>query len=548
MSLFFEQFLVIDYGSTNIKGILYQSGPGGKNVLRVESLPIVNIKPEENQSGEILGEYEYNVIRFIQSFFPEEQNFILNIPMDRVYVRDVNVPITNLKVIQEVIPSEVENLVPVSLDEAEVIGNAWDIGEENSSVITFTARHDTLESMVIPLMRGTASVKMLSLDSVGLAGILTLLDVSEYRDRVIGQIDIGGEYTIFNVLKDGKLVYSRLIPFAGNSITHAVADTLGIDVKLAEQKKIDLEIDVSEDGRKAEKSEQFYKRNRIEKKDYAKVIKAVRGVFEDIASDIERSVLSLPCTSPEFYFLSGGASLHPGAGEFLEKNIEARMRPYPLDMGKSEDIAIWATAIGTGEHYRLKESQRLDFLSGPFGSTLRRSEFNFNYLATPILFLAGSIIILLVSFLISILLDQQQIKGYRRQIVEIAKNIPGMGASEDPIAEAKKICLARLQSVQGQTGGVTVLEILRDLTDRTPPPSDLKFELKRFNYIDREVQLEAELDNVAQVGPLQEKYQASPYYSKIEITSRNLLPNQKVRLTMKLTLKQNNTSLGADCR
>ncbi len=549
MPLFSENYLVIDYGSTLIKGILYQSGPGGKSILRVESLPIVTLKPEEGEKpgSEELGEYEYNVVRFIQSFFPEEQNFILNLPVDRTYVRDIRIPVVNLKHIQEVMTSEVENLVPVSLDEAEVVGSAWDIGEENSNVITFTTKHENLEALVVPLMRGTASIRMLSVDSVGLASIVNLLEPAEYQGRVVGQIDIGGEYTIINAIKDGMLVYSRQIPYGGNAITKIISEILEIDYQAAEQKKIELDVDISDDGRRPEKPEQFFKRNRIDKKVYAKIVKLSREVFTDLADDIERSILSLPCQTPDHYFVSGGGSLLTGSFEFLEKSLESTVRRYPLEMGGDSNIALWATALGTGEHYRLKAVQRMDFLSGPFGNTLRRSEFNFNTLATPVLFVSASIILLLVSFLISILLDQRQIKAYQLQLQEIAKQIPGMTLKEDLIAEAKRLCQARLQTVKGQTGGVTVLELLKDLTDRTPSPTELKFELKRFSYTDNDLTIDAEVDNIAQVGSLQEKYQASSIFSKVEVVNRNLLPNQKVRLTMKLTLKQNTTAFGVDC-
>ncbi len=555
LSFFFEQVLVIDYGSTHIKGVLYQNTPGGRRILRLESLPIVALKPEAQKSEEApdsdpIGEYEYNLIRFVQSFFPDEQNFILNLTLDRVYIRDIVVPITNLKHIDEVIPNEVENLVPVSLDEAEVLGQAWDVGEESSKVITFTARHEHLLSAVQPLTRGAGSLKMVSLDSVGLANIAGLMDAVETKDRVIGQIDIGGEHTILNVLRDGKLVYSRMIPLGGQTITRIVAETLEIeDHTAAEAKKIALDIDLGHDPRRSEKPETFFKRNRIEKKDYTKIVKRAQEVLSDIAEEIDRSTMSLPSEPPDVYYISGGGSLLAGTAEYLTDRLENSVRQYPLAMTGGDNIGMWVTALGTGEHYRLKASQRIDFLNGPFGSTLRRTEFNFNVFGTPVLFASVSVIVLLVSFLFSILLDRRQIKTYRDQIFAIAKQIPDLrGEGNNPVAEAQRICMERMSAVQSQTGGTRVLEVLKDLSDRTPQKTDMAFQLKRFSFAGKEVQFDAEVDNYPQVGTLEEKYKGSPLYSRVEVLRRDLLPNKKVQVSMKLTMKESGSLPGVDCK
>jgi general secretion pathway protein L len=246
LPLFNEQFLVIDYGTTRIKGVLCENGPGGRRVLRLESLPIVLLENadlgEEEDSGALadLTEYEYNVTRFVQSFFPEESNYLLNLSLDRVYVRDLVIPIVNAKQINEVIPHEVENYLPVSLDEAEVIGKAWEIGDESSQVITFTAPNESLVQRVQPLLRGTTSVRMLSLDAVGLANFIQLLDPTEYQDRVVGQIDIGGSLTILNILKDGELVFSRQLPIGGRDLDYIIAEEYNVDVDMAETIKLGL--------------------------------------------------------------------------------------------------------------------------------------------------------------------------------------------------------------------------------------------------------------------------------------------------------------------
>lgn len=539
MAILTRKDLVVDYGSTHIKGALVESSPlGGRRILRLETLPIVSLHGE---GGNKTGEYEYNVIRFVQSFFPEEVSFILNLSMDRVYVRDIKIPVTNPKQIEEVMPFEVEPLLPVTLDHAEVIGRTWEIGEESSSLISFTAQHSDLQQTVQPLLRANATVQMLSVDCVGLSGAGALLPDGLEQTRLTGQVDIGGNYTILNFIKEGKLVFTRRIPIGGEQISDLVATTLGIEAHAAEQKKLELELNLAEDPDKTERSEAFYRRNRIDKKTLAKLHKKTREVFKELVTEIERTVLSLPLSEePAIFYLSGGGSLIGGATEYMSSLMDVPVERYPFTLSNEhKEIARFMTAIGTVEHFKEKPARRFDFLSTAFGMALRRSDFTLKALSTPILLSSIGIIVLLLSFLTGILLDRKQIREYRKQIELIANDIPGLDKNaESLIDEAAKICNDRLQYRKNQTGSVRALEILRDLTSRTPPAGQTAFVLKSFNFDGKAAQFEAEVDGFADVQKIQEAYSASPNYSRIEVLRRDSMPNKKVRLALRLLIKE----------
>lgn len=570
MVLFSEKYLVIDYGSTHIKGALLQSGgPGGFRILRLESLPIVTLPQhavvaagdaagaQAEAPEDELDEYEYNLIRYVQSFFPEEQNFLLNLPVDRLFVRDITVPTINPKQMGEIIPFEVEALLPVALEDAEVIGQAWESREEDSSVITFTARHESLEAAVRPVLRSDTSIRMLSVDAVGLAGLVRMLPPEAYKDQPVGQIDIGGRYTIFNVVQDGKLVFSRQLPFGGQDITDIIADKLNLSGDQAERKKQDLEFNLGYDNKRAGKPDVFFRRNRVEPKTYEAMITASRHGFDGLAEEIERSVLALPCETPATFYLSGGAAQMGGVREFLEDSLERRVIHYPLALSSGQDMSLWATAIGTAEHYRAKAIDRLDFLNSPFGATLRGGSFNLGIFSTPILFVSASVIIFLISLLMSIWQDRREIAKYDQQVVQVAKQISGLkitGNVEADLAAAQRMCKERLLSTAGQ-GGTRVLDILKTLTDLTPPRSELDFRFSSFQYDDKSVQVIAQFaganqgDSLNSAARLEEKYKSSPLFSKVEVLRRNILPDKRsVRMTFKLTLKKETAATSVRCR
>ncbi|MCR9144563.1 MAG: pilus assembly protein PilM [bacterium] len=568
--LFSEKYLVIDYGSTHIKGALLQSGgPGGFKILRLESLPIVSLPqvaavaagegapdPGDAPDGG-LDEYEYNLIRYVQSFFPEEQNFLLNLPVDRLFVRDVTVPTTNPKQMDEIIPFEVEGLLPVALEDAEVIGQAWETREEDSSVITFTARHESLEAVVRPLLRNDTSIRMLSVDAVGLAGLARMLPAEQWKGQSVGQIDVGGHYTIFNVVRDGKLVFSRQLPYGGQDITDIVAEKLGLSIEEAERKKLELELNLGYDSKRAAKPDVFFRRNRVDAKAYEAIIAACRRNFDELNEEIERSILALPCETPATFYVSGGAAQMGGVREFLEDALERRVIHYPLGLSSGQDMNLWATAIGTAEHYRAKAIDRLDFLDSPFGATLRGGSFNLGIFSTPILFVSASVIIFLISLLLSIWQDKQEISKYRRQVEQIAKQIPGLGTKrtvEEYVAAARRMCQERLLSTEGQ-GGARVLDILKTLSDLTPPASELNFRFSSFQYDEKSVQVIAQFaganqaESLNSAAQLEEKYKTSPLFSNVEVLRRNILPDRRsVRMTFKLTLKRETAATSVRCR
>lgn len=558
MQLFRDKYLVIDYGSTHIKGALMESGPGGGRVLRLESLPIVDLSQELAEEGpeaaqeiqeEELGEYEYNLIRYVQSFFPEELNFVLNLPLERLYVRDIRAPAVSQKQMAEVIPFEVEGLLPVSLEEAAVIGQPWETGAEESQVITFTARHETLASAVAPLMRGNSSLRMLSVDAAGLAGFLGLLPAEDTRDRVIGQIDVGGRYTIFNAVRDGKLVYSRQIPIGGRHVTEAVAEVLGLEFEQAEEKKRDLELNLLYDESLGEMSEAFFKRKRIDRKQYNAALAAVREVYEEIADEINRSLLAVPCEDPAMLYISGGGSLLEGSAEFMSDLLERTVQRYPTRLSNGENAALWATVLGTAEHYRLAERERLDFLNSAYGQSLRGGRFNLGVFATPILILSGAAILFLLSLLVGVFNDSQLNDRYRRIVVQEAERIPGLKVQEgqgvkDIVNEARRMCEQRLQAASGALERGRFLGLLTELTNRIQ--RDTPFTFSRMTYKGDTVEIVGEIRDYDDASRLETSLQASEAFSEVNVDT-NQLGGQKLQATIKITLRRSEGGSALSC-
>ncbi|MCB1172277.1 MAG: pilus assembly protein PilM [Leptospiraceae bacterium] len=575
MAWFAENYLVIDYGSSYIKGALYEGGAGASKILRLESLPIVSIGsadpvalalvrearaeddaadvpgPQESLQHVELGEYEYNLVRYVLSFFPEEQNFIINLPQEKLYVRDLNIPVINPRQLPEMIPFEVENLIPITLEEAEVQGIIAESNEESTRVVSFSVNRQVLIDTVEPLQRGDSAIRMLSVDAVGLAEFARLLPENDYRDRVIAQIDMGGEYTIFNALKNGQLIFTRKLDLGGADITRLVAEQFKLGNDEAEQRKLELGLDLTFLNKELQPDDAWFKRLRVEKSEYVKLLKKVESLFKELCEEIERSVLSLPVESPQVFYCSGGLSLMAGVIDYLGQELGRRVTAYPVALSNGENPALWATAIGTSAHYQRKSQDRLDFLNSPFGSTLKGGELNFNMFSTPIMILLLSVILFLGGLLAGVVLDRRQIQANRTELIKVARTIPGVKASSNYktiLNNIKQVCRTRLRSAGGTEDGQGILQILQEITRLTPGPDDLFFKLRLLTYTGDGVKFDADVNNYEDSTRLIAALKKSTLFSKVELAKNQRAYNQKlIRITVQIKLNRQSKLAGASC-
>lgn len=230
----YDQFLAVDYGTNTIKGVLFQKVLGKLTILRSEIMSISHGEEEE---------YRHNVLRFINSYFPGETSILLNLPLDRLFVRELHIPLTTVKAIREVIPFEVESRIPFPMETVEVTGNIWRIDQEKSDVIAYSAHHSELDFITAPFLDSNIVFRGLFVDSVSLSSVITQHSNKEIQSKNCTQVDIGGRVTILNILSDGKVAHTRYISMGGDTLTDQIASDLKIPFEKAEAIKLSLQFE-----------------------------------------------------------------------------------------------------------------------------------------------------------------------------------------------------------------------------------------------------------------------------------------------------------------
>jgi len=161
---------------------------------------------------------------------------------------------------------------------------------------------------------------------------------------------------------------------------------------------------------------------------------------------------------------------------------------------------------------------------------------------------SSALLILLFSFIIGIVSEQNQLSALQGQMQEIAKAIPGINPKQDPVKAARAICQNRLRVMRTVLGGYRTLDILKEVTEHTADPSETPTKLRSIRYDESAVELDLELDNVNQIVTVQEHYQRSKLFSAVEIGRPDVNPGRKVRLRLKLVLKPVTNNLEVNCR
>ena len=199
---------------------------------------------EEREKRRFWYEYEYNIVRLVQSFFAEESNYILQLPLEKLHIRDFAFPAVKPKDLGQAISFQTEESLPYPLEDTEVVGHSWALDEENMHILSFGAARELVENAVKPLYREHSVITALLPDASMLAGFVRLFKTDFYAGRTLGQLDLGARTSTLNILNDGKLAFSRSLPYGGNYLTAIVASVLGLEKEKAESKKLAMELDL----------------------------------------------------------------------------------------------------------------------------------------------------------------------------------------------------------------------------------------------------------------------------------------------------------------
>ncbi len=528
MPLLSQRYLILDRGSRYYKGIIIESNLSDFKILDLKKLRVIKdlkFLEEEYDFDENLYSFEYNFLRFYNTFFAGEDNLIFLFNNEEVFFRRLEIPAEKEKVVYDILENEIEAYLPVKLEDVQVLGSIYDFNNSLARLIGIAIENKKLEEYSRLIMENHLNLKMITIESFALASAINLIPRENFLNKIIGQLDIGYSKTILNILLNGKIVNTRTIPFGLKNL---------IDILMKNEKNKD------EDSLESLIFSSFF-----ELITNQKFADEIIYEIENLSNEIKRTLFSSDIENLSFIMASGGGSLLSDLINILEKKLNIPIQRYFIQI---EDEPIEPYIIAIGAFYEFKKKEKIDFLKSSIGNILQKGEVQFQSLFIPATMVGISFIILLISYTLGILLDRKQIQFYEEQIQEVVATLPELGNAVNPVQKAKSICQKKLDNWKSIAENKKTLDVLKEISEHTISPDSAKIEFKSLRYTENQVEIELVVDSLSNVVKVQEELQKSRMFTSVEVVRRDLVAGQKVRLQLNLKIKPSDIKMDLVCK
>src|SRR3954469_3209569 len=232
------------------------------------------------------------------------------VPGQAGLVKFIKLPPVEKKRIPDIVKFEAKQQIPFALDEVvwayQQIGGDEEGGDEEftmAEVGLFAMKRDQIPRAILPLTVSGIETDVVQMSPIALYNFICFdqLKGSGSKDSVV-VLDIGADNTDL-IITDGTRIWQRNVPIGGNHFTRALTKELKLTFAKAEH----------------------LKRNATKAPDPRAVFTAMRGVFNDFASEINRSIgfyssVNRTAKIVKVVGLGNGFKL-PGLQKFLQQNL-----------------------------------------------------------------------------------------------------------------------------------------------------------------------------------------------------------------------------------
>jgi len=299
----------LDIGTTHVRAAEVVFGTGGRGANAQPTLVRygeVALPPGAVRDGEV--DDQGTVAAALRHLwastkFPS-RDVNIGVGNQRVVVRELDLPWMPLAQIRASLPFQVQELLPMSTDEALL--DYYPTGELNGPSgrlvhgMLVAATKDTVRSNVLAVESAGLRPMMVDLNPFALMRAIVRGDLVE---RTVAVVDIGARVTQVVIAAHGMPQFVRMLPSGGQNVSDAVASALGVSGSDAENVKREVGIGYAVGPDLAAAAEAV---NSVVRP----LIEAVRNTFVYYAGNH-------PGAGIDVVVLTGGGSHLPGFGQYL---------------------------------------------------------------------------------------------------------------------------------------------------------------------------------------------------------------------------------------
>lgn len=249
---------------------------------------------------------ENNLDEIIRAVIKSQDINLFNISVSgpAVIIRYIEFPKMRPQELKQSLKFEAQKHIPFSVDEVYLDAHILKSGlPDNKMMVLIAAVKNEFISRRLELIENAgALVNVIDIDSLAVINIFNHSKVNNVENKAVALINIGAAEINLNIIENGMPLLSRDIHTAGNMFTQKLAESLGVDFKTAEAKKIVFG------------QEEDEKIKQVFESVLSNIISEIRVSFDYYESQSSSSVSKI--------FLSGGGSILRGLKDTLVNALE----------------------------------------------------------------------------------------------------------------------------------------------------------------------------------------------------------------------------------
>lgn len=235
--------LGIDIGSNLIKVVEAKPGKDGIQITALGTAPTPpgTLENDTIIDPQRLGQAIRELLKDIRATTNKSVSSVSG--QSSVIVRIIELPKMTKEELDKTMQWEVERHVPFSAN--EVVMDFLQIErpkpittDENMEVLLAVAQQDVITNHVQTLFAAGLDPVAIEVEPVAISRALLDTSNGDANDSVV-ILNIGATGTEIGIYQHGLLAFPRTVPLAGDAISRAISDTLGISLEEAERVKID---------------------------------------------------------------------------------------------------------------------------------------------------------------------------------------------------------------------------------------------------------------------------------------------------------------------
>ena len=232
------------------------------------------------------------------------------VPGQAGLVKFIKLPPVERKRIPDIVKFEARQQIPFALEEVvwayQQIGDKEEGAEEEFATVEvglFAMKRDQINRAIAPFRTAGIEIDVVQMGPIALYNYITFdqLKGSDLKGSIV-LLDIGADNTDL-IISDGTRIWQRNVPIGGNHFTRALTKELKLTFAKAEH----------------------LKRNATKAPDPKAVFTAMRGIFNDFASEVNRSIGFYSSVNRQAKIIKvvglGNGFKLPGLQKFLQQNL-----------------------------------------------------------------------------------------------------------------------------------------------------------------------------------------------------------------------------------